>query len=39
MCFVWMMGATVVAEAIDNPDAPDFAAEFTDRDKKYEDEI
>lgn len=34
-----MMGATVVCKAIDNPDAPDFVAEFNERAKKYEDEI
>ena len=39
ICFVWMMGVAVACEAIDNPDAPDFVAEFNARAKKYEDDI
>ena len=39
ICFVSMMGVAVACEAIDNPDAPDFVAEFNARAKKYENDI
>lgn len=37
--FCLMMGVTVACKAIDNPDAPDFVAEFNARAKQYEDDI
>lgn len=39
LCFVWMLGVVGPCEAIDNPDAPDFVAEFNARAKKYDDDI